>query len=83
MDIPGVRREATSEYSSTNLFTYRCTIAEFCDQPPSLRSWSVWLSEKFPPFSMAAERTNRVANPCKLRRDVHEVGELWTSLCNV
>ena len=32
---------------------------------------------------MTEERTNRVENPCKLKRDVREVNELWTSLCNV
>ena len=83
MDIPGVKREATSVYSSIILLTYRWTIADLGDQPPSLRSWSIWLSVKFPPFSMAEKRTNRVANPCKLTRDVHEVNGLWTNFCNV
>ena len=47
---------------------YKCTIALLGDHPPSLRSWSTWLSVKRPPFSIAAFRTNLVAKPCKRQK---------------
>ena len=65
--LPGVINASVSEYSSIFLM-YKCTIALLGDHPPSLRSWSTWVSLKRPPFSMAAFRTNLVAKPCKRQK---------------
>ena len=66
--LPGVINAIVSEYSSMIFLMYKCTIALLGDHPPSLRSWSTWLSVKRPPFSIAAFRTNLVAKPCKRQK---------------
>ena len=66
--LPGVINAIVSEYSSIIFLMYKCTIALLGDHPPSLLNWSTWLSVNRPPFSMAALRTNLVANPCKRQK---------------
>ena len=66
--LPGVINASVSEYASMIFLMYKCTIALLGDHPPSLRSWSTWLSVKRPPFSIAAFRTNLVAKPCKRQK---------------
>ena len=66
--LPGDINAIVSEYSSMIFLMYKCTIALLGDHPPSLRSWSTWLSVKRPPFSIAAFRTNLVAKPCKRQK---------------
>ena len=66
--LPGVINACVSEYSSMIFLMYKCTTALLGNHPPSLRSWSTWLSLKRPPFSMAAFITNLVAKPCKRQK---------------
>ena len=66
--LPGVINAIVSEYSSIIFLMYKCTIALLGDHPPSLRSWSTWLSVNRPPFSIAAFITNLVAKPCKRQK---------------
>ena len=77
--LPGVINAIVSEYSSMIFLMYKCTIALLGDHPPSLRSWSTWLSVKRPPFSIAAFRTNLVAKPCKRQKVALELFTHWTN----
>ena len=51
-----------------HFFDVQMDNSTFRGTPPSLRSWSTWLSVQRPPFSMAAFRTNLVAKPCKRQK---------------